>query len=123
MSSLSHYANLRQLLAEMEHDLKISFLTEIDKKVMSTLVLLSTDKDKPVHLDDIRNHDLTNSIPSPTLYRSFQTLINNGFIQKVGSVRSGLYHIVAKDVYPSLIYLSDHLWHSHAWHFNDASIS
>ena len=98
MSSLSHYANLRQLLAEMEHDLKISFLTEIDKKVMSTLVLLSTDKDKPVHLDDIRNHDLTNSIPSPTLYRSFQTLINNGFIQKVGSVRSGLYHIVAKYV-------------------------
>ena len=98
MSSLSHYANLRQLLAEMEHDLKISSLTEIDKKVMSTLVLLSTDKDKPVHLDDIRNHDLINSIPSHTLYRSFQTLINNGFIQKVGSVRSGLYHIVAKDV-------------------------
>ena len=98
MSSLSHYANFRQLLAEMEHDLKISSLTEIDKKVMSTLVLLSTDKDKPVHLDNIRNHDLINSIPSPTLYRSFQTLINNGFIQKVGSVRSGLYHIVAKDV-------------------------
>jgi hypothetical protein len=98
MSSFSHYANLRQLLAEMEYDLKISSLTEIDKKVISTLVLLSTDKDKPVHLDNIRNHDLINSIPSPTLYRSFQTLINNGFIQKVGSVRSGLYHIVAKDV-------------------------
>ncbi|MDB2390745.1 hypothetical protein N9X12_05955 [Alphaproteobacteria bacterium] len=98
MSSFSHYANLRQLIAEMEQDLKISSLTEIDKKVISTLVLLRGNKDQPVHLDDIRNHDLTSSIPSPTLYRSFQTLINNGFIEKVGSVRSGLYHLVTKDV-------------------------
>ena len=98
MSSLSHYANLRQLLAEMEHDLQIDSLTEIDKKVMSTLVLLRGDKDQPVHLDDIRNHSLTYAIPSPTLYRSFQTLIKNGYIQKVGSVRSGLYHIVAMDI-------------------------
>ena len=98
MSSFNHYANLRQLLAEMEHDLKISSLTEIDKKVMSTLVLLRGDTDQPVHLDDIRNHELTHSIPSPTLYRSFQTLIKNGFIEKVGSVRSGLYHVVTKDV-------------------------
>ena len=98
MSSFSHYANLRQLLAEMEDDLQISTLTEIDKKVMSTLVLLRGDKDQPVHLDDIRNHNLIYDIPSPTLYRSFQTLIKNGFIQKVGSVRSGLYHIVSKDI-------------------------
>lgn len=98
MSSFSHYANLRQLLAEMEDDLQISTLTEIDKKVMSTLVLLRGDEDQPVHLDDIRNHNLTYAIPSPTLYRSFQTLIKNGFIKKVGSVRSGLYHIVAKDI-------------------------
>ena len=98
MSSLSHYANLRQLLAEMEHDLQIDTLTEIDKKVMSTLVLLRGDTDQPVHLDDIRNHSLTYAIPSPTLYRSFQTLIKNGYIQKVGSVRSGLYHIVAMDI-------------------------
>ena len=98
MSSFSHYANLRQLLAEMEHDLQISSLTEIDKKVISTLVLLRGDTDQPVHLDDIRNHELTQYIPRPTLYRSFQTLIKNGFIKKVGSVRSGLYHIVAKDV-------------------------
>ena len=98
MSSISHYANLRQLLVEMEHDLQIASLTEIDKKVMSTLVLLSGDKDQPVHLDDIRKHNLTHTIPSPTLYRSFQTLIKKGFIQKVGSVRSGLYHIVAKNI-------------------------
>ena len=98
MSSISHYANLRQLLSEMEHDLQIASLTEIEKKVMSTLVLLSGDKDQPVHLDDIRKHNLTHAIPSPTLYRSFQTLIEKGFIQKVGSVRSGLYHIVAKDI-------------------------
>jgi DNA-binding IclR family transcriptional regulator len=48
-----------------------------------------------VHLNDIRDHALTASIPAPSLYRSFQTLINMGLINKVGSARSGLYQLTS----------------------------
>ena len=93
MSGLSHYANLRKLLMDMEQDLKLSGLTDIDKRVMSTLVLLDNGRKDTVHLSDIRDHALTASIPAPSLYRSFQTLINQGLITKVGSARSGLYKL------------------------------
>jgi len=95
MSTMSHYANLRNLLLDMERDLKLSGLSEIDKRVMSTLVLLDDGRNGAVHLDDIREHALTQSIPAPSLYRSFQTLIRKGMILKVGSARSGLYQVAA----------------------------
>ena len=93
MSTIGHYATLRNLLREMERDLHISSLSEIDKRVISTLVLLDAGRYETVHLNDIRKHALTESIPAPSLYRSFQTLINKGLISKVGSARSGLYRL------------------------------
>ena len=71
MPNLSHYATLRNLLLEMERDLQITGLSDIDKRVISTLVLLDEGKYETVHLDDIRKHALTASIPAPSLYRSF----------------------------------------------------
>ena len=91
MSTIGHYATLRNLLREMERDLQISCLSDIDKRVISTLVLLDAGQHETVHLNEIREHALTASIPAPSLYRSFQTLINKGLISKVGSARSGLY--------------------------------
>ena len=79
----------------MERDLQISGLSDIDKRVMSTLVLLDEGRYETVHLSDIRDHALTASIPAPSLYRSFQTLINMGLINKVGSARSGLYQLTS----------------------------
>ncbi len=93
MSKIGHYATLRNLLGEMERDLHISCLSDIDKRVISTLVLLDAGRNETVHLNEIREHALTASIPAPSLYRSFQTLINKGLISKVGSARSGLYQL------------------------------
>ena len=95
MSTIGHYATLRNLLLDMEKDLHISALSDIEKRVMSTLVLLDEGKLRTVHLNDIRCHALTASIPAPSLYRSFQTLINKGLINKVGSARSGLYQLTS----------------------------
>ena len=91
MSTIGHYATLRNLLREMELDLQISCLSDIDKRVISTLVLLDAGRHETVHLNEIKEHALTASIPAPSLYRSFQTLINKGLIGKVGSAHSGLY--------------------------------
>ena len=71
MPTISHYANLRNLLLEMERYLQITGLSDIDKRFISTLVLLDEGKYETVHLDDIRKHALTASIPAPSLYRSF----------------------------------------------------
>ena len=95
MPTIGHYATLRNLLLEMERDLQISGLSDIDKRVMSTLVLLDEGRNETVHLNAIRDHALTASIPAPSLYRSFQTLINMGLINKVGSARSGLYQLTS----------------------------
>ena len=95
MPNLSHYATLRNLLLEMERDLQITGLSDIDKRVISTLVLLDEGKYETVNLDDIKTHALTASIPALSLYRSFQTLINMGLINKVGSPRSGLYQLTS----------------------------
>ena len=95
MSTIGHYATLRHLLLKMEKVLNFSGLSDIDKRVMSTLVLVDGGRNETVHLNDIRDHTLNASIPAPSLYRSFQTLINKGLINKVGSPRSGLYQLAS----------------------------
>ena len=95
MSTIGHYATLLNLLLEMEKDLDFSRLSDIEKRVMSTLVLVDGGRNETVRINDIRDHALTASIPAPSLYRSFQTLINKGLINKVGSARSGLYQLAS----------------------------
>jgi predicted transcriptional regulator len=95
MSTIGHYSILRHLLLEMEKILNFSGLSDIDKRAMSTLVLVDGDRNETVHLNDIKDHALTASIPVPSLYRSFQTLINKGLINKVASARSELYQLAS----------------------------
>ena len=91
MPQIQYYAQLRNLIMQMETDLSIASLTEIEKKVISALIMLSQEQQEPIHLDQLRDHALLNNMPQPSLYRAFQTLIKSGFIAKVGSERSGLY--------------------------------
>jgi hypothetical protein len=91
MSDIKYYAELRNLIMQMESDMSIASMTEIEKKVISALIILSSKEKKPVHLDQIREHPLVESMPLPSLYRAFQTLIKSGYIDKVGTERSGLY--------------------------------
>ena len=95
MSTIGHYSILRHLLLEMEKILNFSGLSDIDKRAMSTLVLVDGGRNETVHLNDIKDHALTASIPVPSLYRSFQTLINKGLINKVASARSELYQLAS----------------------------
>lgn len=91
MTDIKYYAELRHLILQMESDMSIASMTEIEKKVLSALIILSSKEKKPIHLDQIREHPLVQSMPQPSLYRAFQTLIKSGYINKVGTERSGLY--------------------------------
>lgn len=91
MTEITYYAELRNLILQMERDMSIVSLTEIEKKVISALIILSNKEQKPIHLDQLREHPLVKSMPQPSLYRAFQTLIKSGYIDKVGTERSGLY--------------------------------
>jgi predicted transcriptional regulator len=95
MSTIGHYSILQHLLLEKEKILNFSGLSDIDKKAMSTLVLVDGGRNETMHLNDIKDHALTASIPVPSLYRSFQTLINKGLINKVASARSELYELAS----------------------------
>ena len=95
MSTIGHYATLQHLLLKMDKVLNFSRLSDIDKRTMSTLVLVDGGRNETVYLNDIKDHALTASIPVPSLYRSFQTLINKGLINKVGSARAGLYQLAS----------------------------
>lgn len=91
MSRIEYYAQLRKLITQMEVDMGIADLTEIERKVISALVLISDGSNQPIHINQIRHHALLESMPLPSLYRAFQNLIKAKLIKKAGTTRSGLY--------------------------------
>ena len=95
MPTIGHYATLRNLLLEMERDLQITGLSDIDKRVISTLVLVDEGKRNGASSMISEHMHLPHRSRRLSLYRSFQTLINMGLINKVGSPRSGLYQLAS----------------------------
>ena len=93
MSNRKVFADLIKVTQSMEADLGLSALTQTDKQVLASVVLISEDGKRDACLDDIRSHSLANQIPSPSLFRSLKILIQKGIVQKVGSERSGLYRL------------------------------
>ena len=91
MSRIEYYAQLRKLITQMEADMGIADLSEIERNVISAMVLVSEGTDKPIHLSQLRDHALLASMPQPSLYRAFQNLIKAKLIKKAGTSRSGLY--------------------------------
>ena len=93
MSNRKVFANLLKVTQSMEADLGLSALTQTDKQVLASVVLITEDGTRDALLDDIRTHRLLDTIPAPSLYRSLKTLIQKGIVQKVGSERSGIYRL------------------------------
>ena len=93
MSNRKVFADLLKVTQSMEADLGLSVLTQTDKQVLASVVLITEDGRKDALLDDIRTHSLVVTIPTPSLYRSLKTLIQKGMVQKVGSERSGIYRL------------------------------
>jgi hypothetical protein len=93
MSNRKVFADLLNVTQSLEADLGLSALTQTEKQVLATVVLITEDGKRDALLDDIRNHSLVDTIPSPSLYRSFKVLIEKGMVQKVGSQRSGIYRL------------------------------
>lgn len=93
MSNRKVFADLLNVTQSMETDLGLSALTQTDKQVLAAVVLITEDGKRDALLDDIRTHNLVDAIPTPSLYRSFKTLIQKGLVQKVGSERSGIYRL------------------------------
>ena len=93
MSNRKVFADLLKVTQSMEADLGLSALTQTDKQVLASVVLITEDGTRDALLDDIRTHRLLDTIPAPSLYRSLKTLIQKGMVQKVGSERSGIYRL------------------------------
>ena len=93
MSNRKVFADLLKVTQSMEADLGLSVLTQTDKQVLASVVLITEDGRKDALLDDIRTHCLVDTMPTPSLYRSLKTLIEKGIVQKVGSERSGIYKL------------------------------
>jgi len=93
MSNRKVFADLLKVTQSMETDLGLSALTQTDKQVLASLVLITQDGKRDALLDDIRTHSLVDTIPTPSLYRSLKTLIQKGMLQKIGSKRSGIYRL------------------------------
>ena len=93
MANRKIYADLLQVTKSMEADLGLDGLTNTDRQVLASIVLLSNDGQSEALLQGLKVHKLTKDIPTPSLYRSLKTLIQKGLVQKVGSERSGIYRL------------------------------
>ena len=93
MSNRKVFADLLKVTQSMEADLGLSALTQTDKQVLASLVLITEDGREYALLDDIKIHSLVVTMPTPSLYRSLKALIQKGIVQKVGSERSGVYRL------------------------------
>ena len=93
MSNRKVFADLLKVTQSMGTDLGLSAMTQADKQVLASLVLITEDGRRDALLDDIKTHSLVDTMPTPSLYRSLKTLIQKGMVQKVGSERSGIYRL------------------------------
>ena len=91
MSSRKLYADLLNLAHSMESDLRLNNLRNSDQNVYACIVLLSKDGNKQAHLNEIKVHELTKHLSSPSIFNALRTLIKCGLIKKQGTARSGLY--------------------------------
>ena len=94
MSNRKVFSDLLKVTQSLEADLGLSAMTQADKQVLASLVLITEDGRRDALLDDIKTHGLVDTMPTPSLYRSLKTLIQKGMVQKVGSKRSGVYRLV-----------------------------
>ena len=94
MSNRLAFARLLETITDMEKDVGLDGFSANERQVYAAVVLLSNDTENPVPIQDIRTHCLVRDIPMPTVYRSFNHLINGKMISHVGGERSGLYTIV-----------------------------
>ena len=94
MSNRKVFSDLLKVTQSLEADLGLSAMTQADKQVLASLVLITEDGRRDALLDDIKTHSLVDTMPTPSLYRSLKTLIQKGMVQKVGSKRSGVYRLV-----------------------------
>ena len=95
MSNRLVFARLLETITDMEQDVGLVDFTANEQQVYAAVVLLSDDTNKPVSIHDIRAHYLVRNIPMPTVYRSFNRLINGKKIVHIGGERSGLYAITS----------------------------
>ena len=93
MSSRKLYADLLILAHSMENDLKLNNLKNSDQNVYACIVLLSKDGNRQAHLSEIKVHELTKHLSTPSIFNALRNLIKCGLIKKQGTARSGLYSL------------------------------
>ena len=75
----------------MESDLRLTDLTHSDQNVYASIVLLSEDGIKQAYLHEIKEHELTKHLSTPSIFNALRNLIKCGLVKKLGTPRSGVY--------------------------------
>ena len=94
MTSRKLYADLLNLAHSMESDLRLNSLKHSDQNVYACIVLLSKDGKRQAHLSEIKAHELTKHLSTPSIFNALRKLIKCGLIKKQGAARSGLYALL-----------------------------
>lgn len=88
MTNLGKVAQLKQLLQGMERDLGVDKLSSIQRNIVYSAKLLSSD-DNVVETDDLRNHELLSGVSRSTFFRALKELVEAGYLShKEGKKRS-----------------------------------
>lgn len=86
--SYEKLAMLRNLLAGMEHDLKLDQLPETQRNIIYAAELLDG-REKPASVNDIMGHPLVVDTPRATFFRALKGVVEAGYLRKVGHKGSG----------------------------------
>ncbi len=81
MNKFSTFAQLKELIFEMEQDLGISELSEPEKCVFSCIVQ-ATEAGGPISTKTIEKHMLTSNLSRPTLFRAIKQLLAKDIISQ-----------------------------------------
>jgi len=81
MNKFSIFAQLKELITEMEQDLGISELSEPEKCVLSCIVQ-ATEAGGSISTKVIQQHLLTSNLSRPTLFRAIKQLLAKDIISQ-----------------------------------------
>ena len=85
-AKLQPLAQLSMLLSDMEQELGLEELSHFEKQVLLAIVDCASN-DNGAKLADIQNHQLTQEISRPSLFRALKQLEETGQIEKLEGKR------------------------------------
>lgn len=95
MTDIGKVAQLKQLLFGLEKDLGIQELSAVQQNILYAASLVS-DSDHPIETDDIRNHQLLDTVARSTFFKALKSLVDEGYLRHVEGAQRSQYLLTEK---------------------------